>query len=317
LVEENIEFDIPKEKIEYGGDKGDKGEQGVMGMTGLGGVSQQTYFTGPSPQYNLLSTTNLNNQTFLSPTLQGAVLNGATSFTTSLTSPLITTNELVINGTTTINGGLTDSYGSLGLLGQVLSSTGTSTQWVNQTGGGGGGNIASGTTQFSTLYWDGSTWLENTTFLSDLTSSTSTGGFVVLGTTTLATTTVTSLTASSATLDNATSTTFFASLFSSPLATIYSLLSGNITATSSLTSNGTLTVAGQTTLANASTSNLTTGNLTATGTVSLATTTITSLSTTGDITANRITTTYASSTYASSTALTMTRETSGFVCALP
>ncbi|MCF7899003.1 MAG: collagen-like protein, partial [Candidatus Pacebacteria bacterium] len=147
------------------GPKGDRGEQGIqgpkgdMGLTGSSGsyVSNGTLaFTGPSPQY-IAPTVNLNNQTFLSPTLSSSIFNGVSTFNGLLSATDITTNTITITSTTTangpviFNGNVIDSLGLSGTSGQVLSSTGTSTRWVAQTGGGGGGTIASGTVQYSTL----------------------------------------------------------------------------------------------------------------------------------------------------------------------
>ncbi|MCF7898689.1 MAG: helix-turn-helix domain containing protein [Candidatus Pacebacteria bacterium] len=160
------------------GPKGDAGPQGIQGPKGDIGLtgSSGSYtsggtlaFTGPTPQY-IAPTIDLNNKTFLSPTLSNAVLNGVSTFNGLLSATDITANTLVVSATTTlatttVNGSITftkniiDSLGLSGTSGQVLSSTGTSTRWVAQTGGGGGGAIASGTVQYSTLFWDGSDWL--------------------------------------------------------------------------------------------------------------------------------------------------------------
>ena len=49
--------------------------------------------------------------------------------------------------------------GNTGTLGQILSSTSTSTEWIDNTA------PDSGTTTNSTLRWNGSSWVEDTTFL--------------------------------------------------------------------------------------------------------------------------------------------------------
>ncbi|MCF7843960.1 helix-turn-helix domain-containing protein, partial [Candidatus Gracilibacteria bacterium] len=198
------------------GPQGPKGDVGSMGMTGSSGSSYSPYtsFSGPSPQFTIPQP-NYNNQTFLSPTLSSSIFNGVSTFNGLLSATDITANTLTVSATTTlatttVNGAVTfnsnviDARGLSGTSGQVLTSTGTSTRWFTLIGGGGGGNVASGTQLFTTLYWDGDNWLENTNFLSDLTSSTSTGGFVVLGDTTLATTTITKGTITNLTITNLT-----------------------------------------------------------------------------------------------------------------
>ena len=83
------------------------------------------------------------------------------------TSTLATTtinNDLTVVGsstlaTTTLTGVLQDYDGDNGTAGQVLSSTGTSTQWIDNYA------PASGTTTNSTLRWDGSEWVESMTIL--------------------------------------------------------------------------------------------------------------------------------------------------------
>ena len=127
-----------------------------------------------------------------------------------------------------------DSTGSAGTVGQVLTSTGTTTKWTNVAAG---GSLASGTANNTTLYWNGSNWVENTTFLAGLGSSTMNGNFTINNTLTtngnsvLATTTMTA----------ATSSSFFASLFSAVTAFITNLTTTNATATNLVATNATTT----------------------------------------------------------------------------
>ena len=70
------------------------------------------------------------------------------------------THSLQVSGTAQITGALHDSSGDAGTAGQVLSSTGTQTNWVDNS------PITSGTVANSTLRWDGSDWVEATALLS-------------------------------------------------------------------------------------------------------------------------------------------------------
>ena len=91
------------------------------------------------------------------------------------TSTLATTtinNDLTVVGsstlaTTTLTGVLQDYDGDNGTAGQVLSSTGTSTQWIDSYA------PVSGTVTHTTLRWDGTAWVENHGLLSDGTNTTS------------------------------------------------------------------------------------------------------------------------------------------------
>ena len=62
-----------------------------------------------------------------------------------------------------VTGGIVDKDGNLGTAGQVLSSTGTELEWVNQTGGGGGANVTisdtipAGTPSAGDLWWESDT----------------------------------------------------------------------------------------------------------------------------------------------------------------
>jgi len=267
------------------GPEGPAGAPGKDGRDGRDGQSQSggpVYITqAPNTPYvpvspvGYLNHAVIENSTFTGGTSTGMYINNAT----------LGSNTSV--GTLSLFGGVADSFGNLGSIGQALISNGTSTKWTNVASGLG---LASGTIQGGTLYWNGSGWVENTNFLSDLNSATSTGPFTVVGTSTLATTTITKLTVSgqtslgnasstaltattlystNATLTNATSSNFFSALLTATSAlftnststnlfattlnvitgTINSLTSGTITATSSLVSQGTFLVSGTSTLA--------------------------------------------------------------------
>jgi len=67
------------------------------------------------------------------------------------------TQTLTVSGTVQITGALHDSSGVAGTAGQHLSSTGTSTLWVDSAGT----SIADGSLTGNTLFWDGIQWKEN------------------------------------------------------------------------------------------------------------------------------------------------------------
>ena len=112
-----------------------------------------------SKTFEVLSTSRLNSTTFIGE---------------------LTANASSTLATTTLTAGLLDFDGDVGMPGQVLSSTGAGTDWVNVSGG-----LNSGTVTNSTLRWNGTDWVEATTLLSSLT------GVSVSVSTTLATTTLT------------------------------------------------------------------------------------------------------------------------------
>ena len=93
---------------------------------------------------------------------------------------------LTANSTTTLNAALVDALGNAGTDGQILSTTGTSTNWVD--------NFApvAGTATNTTLRWNGTAWVEDDTFLNSGTGTTTfasnitaTGTLEVTGNTTL------------------------------------------------------------------------------------------------------------------------------------
>ena len=93
---------------------------------------------------------------------------------------------LTANSTTTLNAALVDALGNAGTDGQILSTTGTSTNWVD--------NFApvAGTATNTTLRWNGTAWVEDDTFLNSGTGTatfasniTATGTLEVTGNTTL------------------------------------------------------------------------------------------------------------------------------------
>ncbi len=120
------------------------------------------------------------------------VLGPTNLVTTTITGPLTTTSTVTNNGpvtnnaTTTLNGPLVDASGNVGDPGQILSSTGTSTQWIDNN------TPISGTVTNSTLRWNGSAWVESETILQSDTgtatlaaNTTVTGTLAVTGNTTL------------------------------------------------------------------------------------------------------------------------------------
>lgn len=95
---------------------------------------------------------------------------GVTGISTLATTTI--NNDLTVVGsstlaTTTLTGVLQDYDGDNGTAGQVLSSTGTSTQWIDSYA------PVSGTVTHTTLRWDGTAWVENHGLLSDGTNTTS------------------------------------------------------------------------------------------------------------------------------------------------
>ena len=79
----------------------------------------------------------------------------AVSGNTTLTSDVVVVGTTTL-ATTTLGATLQDVDGDAGTAGQVLSSTGTSTNWIDMDA------VASGTQTGTTLYWDGSEWVETT-----------------------------------------------------------------------------------------------------------------------------------------------------------
>ena len=77
----------------------------------------------------------------------------------TITGDTVTSGALTAQDTVTLEAALVDSMGNTGTAGQILSSTSTSTEWIDNTA------PESGTTTNSTLRWNGSSWVEDTTFL--------------------------------------------------------------------------------------------------------------------------------------------------------
>ena len=77
----------------------------------------------------------------------------------TITGDTVTSGALTAQDTVTLEAALVDSLGNTGTAGQILSSTSTSTEWIDNTA------PESGTTTNSTLRWNGSSWVEDTTFL--------------------------------------------------------------------------------------------------------------------------------------------------------
>ena len=133
----------------------------------------------------------------------------------SLGSGTNTPNQTV-PGDLAVDGSILDSLGNAGTVGQILASTASGTQWIDLV------DIQIGTATGSTLFWDGTDWIENTTFTVDgsgnATSTASffsnlvtalTGNFAdlfadtaVIETLTATTTNTTDLTATDATVGN-------------------------------------------------------------------------------------------------------------------
>ncbi len=100
-------------------------------------------------------------------------------------------NDLSVQGsttlaTTTLGAALLDMNGNAGSAGQLLSTTGTSTEWINSYA------PTAGTVTHSTLRWDGSAWVESETLLQSDTgtatlaaNTTVTGTLAVTGNTTV------------------------------------------------------------------------------------------------------------------------------------
>ena len=72
---------------------------------------------------------------------------------------------LTVNSTTTLNAALVDSLGETGTANQILTSTGTSTIWMDNDA------LAAGTVTNTTLRWDGTAWVESSTILQSATGT--------------------------------------------------------------------------------------------------------------------------------------------------
>ncbi len=166
-------------------------------------------------------------------TITGAFVvenNTTVTGTLAVTGNTTLTNDLTVQGTTTLatttlGAVLRDYDGDVGTAGQVLSTTGTSTQWVDNT------TNYSGTTTNSTLRWNGTDWVETTTLLTADTA----GGTATLA----ANTTVTGTLEVS---DNATITGAFV-VANNATVTGTLAVTGNTTLTNDLTVQGTTTLA--------------------------------------------------------------------------
>ena len=108
-------------------------------------------------------------------TITGALVvenNATVTGTLAVTGNTTVTGDVVVEGstslaTTTLGAVLQDYEGDKGTAGQVLSSTGTSTNWVD--------NFApdAGTVTNTSLRWNGTAWVENQGFQSDGSATTS------------------------------------------------------------------------------------------------------------------------------------------------
>ena len=199
--------------------------------------------------------------------------------TLAVTNSATLSNELTVLGsstlaTTTLNNALVDALGNTGNAGQVLSTTGTSTQWINISGG-----LNSGTVTNSTLRWNGSQWVQADTLLS------STTGVSIAVTSTLATTTLTAGLADASgnlgTPGQILTSTGTSTQWSSDLTLTGSLTIANLTVSETFTVLGTSTLAtttieGDATITGTTTTEnlLVSNTLTVLGSSTLATTTI-------------------------------------------
>jgi hypothetical protein len=217
------------------GKDGVDGKNGVDGINGKDANSSQAsyipIFTGNvvsnSSSASSLSNVTISGGTFSSGfgnnlVLSSSTFNGSSIFnggaffsggiiTDSLTASssvfvnATTTNTFVVTGTSTLatttvsnlslSGSFIDSKESAGSPGQVLASNGTSTYWTYVTDV--SGVLLGGSATSSTVYWNGSTWMENLNFFADISGNiTANGGATIFGTTSLATTTISSLSVS-------------------------------------------------------------------------------------------------------------------------
>nr|MBP9715442.1 hypothetical protein [Candidatus Paceibacterota bacterium] len=253
---------------------GANGKDGKDGASLTGASSQSTFNYAPfvSASSNLTSSS-LTNPTILSGTanlltLVNSLFTGTTVFSGPavfnsgiLVDNIIATSSRFINASTTnltISGVLYDSLDRPGTPGQILVSSGTSTYWSNAFTG----TILGGTATNSTIYWNGTTWIENTgIFASPSGNLDILGDLSVGGALTVSSTTITNLSSL-----NATATNFFAS---SSLFSFFSAGTGTITSFSSERAsiiNANITNATVTTFAatNASTTNATSSTFFAT-----------------------------------------------------
>jgi hypothetical protein len=155
------------------------------------------------------------NAVFTNATTTGTLV--STGNTTLATTTISHLTAPVISAT----GEFRDSFGATGTPGQILATNGTSTYWVatSTLGLGSGSGLTNGTATSSTLYWNGSAWVENTSLtassLGNLSASgtlriygaanlanASSSALTVSGQTVLGNTTVTNATATNLTVSN-------------------------------------------------------------------------------------------------------------------
>lgn len=107
------------------GPAGPAGPPGPQGLTGPQGSPGTAVATGTLASENLTVSNTL--------TVLGTTALATTTLSGSLTTNSTVTNNgpVTNNSTTTLNGPLVDASGNVGTPGQVLSSTGTSTNWVD------------------------------------------------------------------------------------------------------------------------------------------------------------------------------------------
>ena len=153
---------------------------GILPATAGQNTNTTTYWNGSAwvNNQNLLTdgTTTTTITTDLSVTATDTILNSnlTVSGNTTLTGDLIveanTTagGTLTANSTTTLNAALVDGYGISGTNGQLLSSTGTRTQWITT----GILPATAGQNTNTTAYWNGTAWVNNQNLLTDGTTTT-------------------------------------------------------------------------------------------------------------------------------------------------
>ena len=95
----------------------------------------------------------------------------------TVTGSTVASGTLTAKSTTTLEAALVDAAGNAGTAGQILSSTSTSTEWIDNYA------PAAGTVTNTTLRWDGTAWVETDTFLnSGTTTATLAANTTVTGT---------------------------------------------------------------------------------------------------------------------------------------
>ena len=137
------------------------------------GVGSSGTVTNVSNVTNVGPVTNISTTTLAGTTIVSGTLTTVNSVTHQ--GPVSNYGPVTNNSTTTLNGSLVDASGNSGTSGQILSSTGTSTQWITPV------DVANGTTTNNTLRWNGTSWAESAALTNDGTKVTTNADMTING----------------------------------------------------------------------------------------------------------------------------------------